>query len=74
MEQAWHRGKGGTCGKTQVLIIGGGATGAGILCDLTLRGIDAVLVEAQELAYGTSGRCHGLLHSGGRYLVKDSEV
>lgn len=79
--QAWHRGHGtpGTPQKhrihrTQVLIIGGGATGAGILWDLTLRGIDAVLVEAQELAYGTSGRCHGLLHSGGRYLVKDSEV
>jgi len=68
-KQARHR-----IHRTQVLVIGGGATGAGILWDLTLRGIDAVLVEAQELAYGTSGRCHGLLHSGGRYLVKDSEV
>lgn len=60
--------------RATVLVIGGGATGAGILWDLTLRGIDAILVEERELAYGTSGRCHGLLHSGGRYLVKDTEV
>lgn len=60
--------------KTGVLVIGGGATGAGILWDLSLRGIDAVLVEQQELAYGTTGRCHGLLHSGGRYVVRDGCV
>ncbi|MGB4504179.1 MAG: anaerobic glycerol-3-phosphate dehydrogenase subunit GlpA [Syntrophaceticus sp.] len=56
------------------MVIGGGATGAGILWDLALRGIDAVLVEQRELAYGTSGRCHGLLHSGGRYVVRDGGV
>jgi glycerol-3-phosphate dehydrogenase len=60
--------------KTAVLVIGGGATGAGILWDLTLRGIDALLVEQRELAYGTTGRCHGLLHSGGRYVVRDRSV
>ncbi|MEG3067883.1 MAG: FAD-dependent oxidoreductase [Syntrophaceticus schinkii] len=61
-------------GQTGVLVIGGGATGAGILWDLSLRGIDAVLVEQRELAYGTTGRCHGLLHSGGRYVVRDGDV
>jgi glycerol-3-phosphate dehydrogenase len=60
--------------KTQVVIIGGGATGAGILWDLALRGISAILLEQGDLANGATGRCHGLLHSGGRYVVKDAEA
>ncbi len=58
---------------TDVLVIGGGATGAGVLRDLALRGIRAVLVEKGDLTYGTTGRYHGLLHSGGRYVVKDPQ-
>lgn len=57
--------------KTTVLIIGGGVTGAGILRDLALRGIDAILVEQKDIAHGASSRFHGLLHSGARYAVKD---
>ncbi len=57
--------------KTTVVVIGGGATGVGVLRDLSMRGVAAVLVEARDLAYGTSSRFHGLLHSGGRYAVKD---
>ncbi len=60
--------------KTEVLIIGGGATGAGISRDLALRGISSVLVEKGDLASGASGRNHGLLHSGGRYVVSDPEA
>lgn len=60
--------------RTQVVIIGGGATGAGILWDLSLRGIAAVLLEKRDLANGATGRCHGLLHSGARYAVKDAEA
>jgi glycerol-3-phosphate dehydrogenase len=60
--------------KTRVVIIGGGATGAGILWDLSLRGIPAILLEQRDLANGATGRCHGLLHSGGRYVVKDAEA
>ena len=59
---------------TQVVIIGGGATGAGILWDLSLRGISATLLEQGDIANGATGRCHGLLHSGGRYVVKDAEA
>ena len=59
---------------TQVVIIGGGATGAGILWDLTLRGIPALLLEQADIAHGATGRCHGLLHSGGRYAVRDVET
>ncbi|CAA7600648.1 glycerol-3-phosphate dehydrogenase [Acididesulfobacillus acetoxydans] len=55
----------------QVVIIGGGATGVGILRDLSLRGISSILVEQGDLAHGTSSRFHGLLHSGARYAVKD---
>ncbi|HNP85514.1 MAG TPA: anaerobic glycerol-3-phosphate dehydrogenase subunit GlpA [Kouleothrix sp.] len=58
---------------TDVLVIGGGATGVGVLRDLALRGIRAVLVEKGDLTHGTSGRYHGLLHSGGRYVVKDPQ-
>ncbi len=54
-----------------VLVIGGGATGAGILRDLARRGVKALLVERSDFATGTSGRYHGLLHSGGRYVGKD---
>jgi glycerol-3-phosphate dehydrogenase len=56
---------------TDVLVIGGGATGAGVAWDAALRGLDVVLVDRRDLAEGTSGRFHGLLHSGGRYVVKD---
>ena len=56
---------------TDVLVIGGGATGTGVAWDATLRGFDVILVDRADLAEGTSGRFHGLLHSGGRYAVKD---
>ena len=57
---------------TEVLVIGGGATGAGVAWDASLRGLDVILVDRFDLAEGTSGRFHGLLHSGGRYVVKDA--
>jgi len=59
---------------TEVLVIGGGATGAGVLRDLAMRGFKAVLVEKGDLSHGTTGRYHGLLHSGGRYVVKDPQA
>lgn len=57
--------------ETQVVVIGGGATGTAVLRDLAMRGVDAVLVERGNLSEGTTGNFHGLLHSGGRYAVKD---
>ncbi len=56
---------------TEVLVIGGGATGSGVAWDAALRGFKVVLVERRDLNHGTTGRFHGLLHSGGRYAVKD---
>jgi glycerol-3-phosphate dehydrogenase len=56
-----------------VLIVGGGGTGGALAHDLTLRGIKVTLVERAELTSGTTGRHHGLLHSGARYAVGDKE-
>ena len=60
--------------KTDVIIIGGGATGTGIARDMALRGIDHCLIEKKDFAAGATGACHGLLHSGGRYTIKDQEA
>ena len=60
--------------KTDVIIIGGGATGTGIARDLALRGISHCLLEKKDFAAGATGACHGLLHSGGRYAVNDPEA
>ena len=57
--------------ETEVLIIGGGATGAGIMRDLALRNIKCLLVDKKDLCGGASGGNHGLLHSGGRYVSND---
>jgi glycerol-3-phosphate dehydrogenase len=56
-----------------VLIIGGGGTGGALAHDLALRGLRVTLVERGELTSGTTGRHHGMLHSGGRYAVGDHE-
>jgi glycerol-3-phosphate dehydrogenase len=58
--------------KTQVLIIGGGVTGAGIARDLALRGVNCVIVEKHDINAGASGANHGLLHSGARYVSSDA--
>ena len=56
---------------TQVLILGGGATGTGLARDLALRGVGCILVEKQDINAGASGGNHGLLHSGARYIASD---
>ncbi len=56
---------------TEILVIGGGSTGSGVAWDAALRGFQTILVEKRDLTHGTTGRYHGLLHSGGRYVVKD---
>lgn len=53
-----------------VLIIGGGATGAGCALDATTRGLKTALVEADDFASGTSSRSTKLIHGGVRYLQK----
>lgn len=59
---------------TEVLIIGGGVTGTGVMRDLALRGINCLLIDQKDLNAGASGGNHGLLHSGGRYASSDTET
>ena len=51
-----------------VLIVGGGITGAGILLEASRRGLKALLVEQRDFAWGTSSRSSKLVHGGLRYL------
>jgi len=59
--------------ETEVLVIGGGVTGAGIMRDLALRGIHSLLIDKKDLCAGASGGNHGLLHSGARYVLSDPQ-
>lgn len=55
-------------GPVDVLVIGGGITGAGIARDAARRGLEVALVEMNDLAFGTSSRSSKLIHGGLRYL------
>jgi glycerol-3-phosphate dehydrogenase len=59
--------------KPSVIVIGAGFTGCALAHDLSLRGFKVTVLERGEIASGTSGRTHGLLHSGARYCVNDQE-
>jgi glycerol-3-phosphate dehydrogenase len=56
-----------------VIVIGGGITGAGIALDATTRGLSTIVFEMQDFAAGTSSRSTKLVHGGLRYL-KQLEV
>ncbi|MEK7435251.1 MAG: anaerobic glycerol-3-phosphate dehydrogenase subunit A [Pseudomonadota bacterium] len=60
--------------ETEVLIVGGGVTGTGVMRDLALRGIHCLLIDRRDLNAGASGGNHGLLHSGGRYAARDPDT
>mgnify|MGYP002139249063 FL=1 len=51
-----------------LLIVGGGITGAGIALDASARGLKTALVEKSDFAFGTSSRSTKLIHGGLRYL------
>jgi glycerol-3-phosphate dehydrogenase len=51
-----------------VVVVGGGITGAGILLEAARRGLSALLVEQRDFAWGTSSRSSKLVHGGLRYL------
>ncbi|MFZ1864280.1 MAG: glycerol-3-phosphate dehydrogenase/oxidase [Polyangiales bacterium] len=54
--------------QVDVVVIGGGITGAGILRDAARRGLKVVMFEQNDIAYGTSSRSSKLIHGGLRYL------
>ncbi|MFI9010466.1 glycerol-3-phosphate dehydrogenase/oxidase [Actinosynnema sp. NPDC053489] len=53
-----------------VLVVGGGVTGAGVALDAASRGLSVCLVEAHDLAFGTSRWSSKLVHGGLRYLAR----
>src|SRR5215217_4570313 len=57
-----------TSTRFDVVVIGGGITGAGIARDAALRGLSVALLEADDWASGTSSRSSRLVHGGVRYL------
>ena len=59
--------------KYHVIVVGAGSTGTATAHDLALRGLQVTVIERGEIASGTTGRNHCLLHSGGRYAVTDHE-
>ena len=66
MENATHK-------EYDVIVIGGGATGAGTARDCAMRGLKTILIERLDFTAGATGRNHGLLHSGARYAHTDPE-
>ncbi len=64
-EDAWKRLDGGA---VDLLVVGGGVVGAGVALDAVTRGLSTALVEARDLASGTSSRSSKLIHGGLRYL------
>lgn len=57
-----------------LIVIGGGITGAGVARDAAMRGFRVLLLERRDFASGTTGACMGMLHGGLRYLIYDPEV
>lgn len=53
-----------------VLVVGGGVTGAGVARDAAMRGLKVALVEARDFASGTSSRSSKMIHGGLRYLAQ----
>ncbi len=51
-----------------IVVIGGGAVGAGVAVDASARGLDALLIEREDFGKGTSSRSTKLVHGGVRYL------
>src|SRR5687768_13076534 len=56
--------------EVDLLVIGGGVTGAGVALDAASRGLSVCLVEAHDLAFGTSRWSSKLIHGGLRYLAQ----
>lgn len=69
--QGWRAAVPELCAREwDILVIGGGITGAGILLEASRRGLRALLVEGRDFAWGTSSRSSKLVHGGLRYLAQ----
>ena len=66
-EGPFDRIDGSTC---DLIVIGGGVTGAGVARDAAMRGLSVVLLEARDFASGTSSRSSKMIHGGLRYMAQ----
>jgi glycerol-3-phosphate dehydrogenase len=57
-----------------LIVIGGGINGTGIVRDAALRGLKAVMIEQEDIACGATGACSGMIHGGARYLISNRET
>jgi glycerol-3-phosphate dehydrogenase len=69
-DKIWHT----IAGPWDIIIVGGGITGAGILREASRLGLHALLVEQRDFAWGTSSRSSKLVHGGLRYLKEGKFV
>lgn len=67
-DEVWKQLRGPGASQWDILVIGGGITGAGILAEAVRHGKKALLIEAQDFSSGTSSRSTKLVHGGLRYL------
>ena len=58
----------------EVIVIGGGITGAAIARDCAMRGFSTLLLEKRDFGAGTTGACMGLIHGGLQYVVSEYEL
>jgi len=68
-EQLWRQIKSGEAGAWDIVIIGGGITGAGILREAVRNGFRSLLIEQRDFAWGSSSRSSKMVHGGIRYLA-----
>lgn len=60
--------------RLDLVVIGGGINGTGVLRDAALRGLRGLLVERHDFGFGASGNSSGMIHGGPRYLTHDPAV
>lgn len=65
----WNDFKSGAASKWDVIVIGGGITGAGVLRESVRSGYHTLLIEQQDFAWGSSSRSSKMVHGGLRYLA-----
>src|SRR5271165_1901184 len=60
--------------QADVVVAGGGVNGLGVARDLALRGLEVVVFERNDIAFGASGNSSGMIHGGVRYLSQSPKV
>ncbi len=63
-----------TAADVDVIVVGGGVNGTGVLRDAVQRGLTAALFERNDIGFGASGNSSGMIHGGPRYLTQDPDV